>query len=124
MTQSQDAQKGIGCAVLLLIGLAFGIYVALAGDDDGGESADEEVSRFGACLAAEDFIRDRLKAPSTADFQNCLDVGVIRTGNRWKLEGHVDAENSFGAKLRNRYVIVLDYIVGRDVWRLVSLEFD
>lgn len=50
------------------------------------------------------FIEDSLKAPSTADFQNSLLDYVHYDGKfTWTVRTQVDAENSFGAKLRSTF---------------------
>ena len=67
-----------------------------------------------ACRIAQDKVRDTLKAPATAEFPSCswsLGSYEIRTTadlSRFFVKGHVDAENSFGAKIRNRFFVVLD----------------
>lgn len=54
------------------------------------------------------FVKDRLKAPSTAKFRNFYedDGEVLVTGfgnGPYEVVSTVDAENSFGGKLRNRF---------------------
>jgi len=50
-----------------------------------------------ACHA---WIREELKAPSTAKFSG---GGAIGTDGDWTITGAVDAENSFGATLRSTW---------------------
>lgn len=53
---------------------------------------------FGARDACESWVKDQLKAPSTADF---VDGGITSTGeSAWTIAGQVDAENGFGAQVR------------------------
>jgi hypothetical protein len=76
-----------------------------------------------ACLLCRQFVRERLKAPSTADFQPCYE-SVVRQGaaaNIWTVASWVDAENSFGAKIRTTYVCQLED-TGDGNWRLLALE--
>ena len=77
---------------------------------------------------AKDAITERLKSPHSAVFPNVsmLDtndegnirahngqVRVTRTGDteecNWRVEGYVDAQNPFGAMIRNRYSVVIEY---------------
>lgn len=51
-------------------------------------------------LACQDWVKDKLKAPATAEFS---DIEVVTDGDVYTFTGAVDAENSFGAKLRNRW---------------------
>lgn len=56
---------------------------------------------------ARDVILEYLKAPSTAEFQNGLDIKVTKQGSDLYLfTGHVDAENSFGAKIREQWKVM------------------
>lgn len=66
----------------------------------GGGRGAPKIDHVSAKMACEDAMRAKLKAPSTAEFsgaQTALADGV------WTVDGHVDAQNSFGAQLRSRY---------------------
>jgi hypothetical protein len=59
---------------------------------------------IGAWVACQEFVGKRLKAPSTADFQSYDESGVVvESSNSFTVHGYVDAQNSFGAKLRSNY---------------------
>lgn len=133
--EAEPSAQSTGCAgcltilgFIFLLGVVVYFVALLAGEDSTGSNRSEPdtaVLRQGACSVAHDFVRDRLRSPSSARFQNCRDVQIINTGNRWKVEGHVDAQNAFGATLRNRYVAILTYegtTSGSMNWRLVSLD--
>lgn len=77
---------------------------------------DESTGEFTAQAVCEDFVRDRLKAPATAEFSNIKRSG---SGPNWTVTGTVDAENLFGAKLRMNWSCSLR--LDGDTWRLVSL---
>jgi hypothetical protein len=65
----------------------------------GGSKSDyDSDTSYEAIAQCEAAIKERLKAPSTADF-NSSAVG----GGTWTVTGTVDAENSFGAKVRTNY---------------------
>ncbi len=60
---------------------------------------------------AEYYIRDKLKAPASADFSNYFSdrhtgVKMLAT-NTWEIFGWVDAVNSFGAKLRSSWRLIM-----------------
>lgn len=59
---------------------------------------------FTAQSACESFVKRTLKAPSTATFapHNVLQISGTGTGP-WTVVGYVDAQNSFGAMLRQNY---------------------
>lgn len=114
--------------IAVLVGVAFVGSLAwlLAVKGQANDPAIRERERLAdlklsACYAAKGFVERRLKAPSTAKFPNCYDVAVADYSRPdYTMTLAVDAQNSFGAMLRNRYLITV-----RDEganWRLVSLQ--
>lgn len=72
------------------------------------KSSPSEAAERDAKIYARLIVEDQLKVPSTADF--CLYSEMDATnleGNRWEITGYVDAENSFGAKLRQNWTVTL-----------------
>jgi hypothetical protein len=57
-----------------------------------------------AVNACEGFVKDQLKAPSTARFSN---ERYGQDGLVFTVTGDVDAQNSFGATIRNHYTCVV-----------------
>lgn len=54
-----------------------------------------------AFTAAQELVKDELKSPSTAKFSyDTSDYTVQRSGDQWKVSSYVDAQNGFGATLR------------------------
>jgi hypothetical protein len=107
---------GLGCLGLIVV---FAIVWGLSslGGDDGGQ--DDGGGEFGARDVCEQFVEDRLKAPSTADFS---DTSATETGSEaWTVQGSVDSENGFGAMIRNTYVCQVRHTSG-DNWHLVDLS--
>ena len=93
-------------AVLLLCG--YGIN---------NKAQDNSVDGYDAQVACKDFVRDRLKAPATAEFSNLRHAGA---GTDWTFTGAVDAQNGFGAMLRMNWSCSIR-LEGGDTWRLRSL---
>lgn len=59
-----------------------------------------------AIVCAEMAVEDQLKSPSTAKF--CPSYEMIATnlgGDNWKVTGYVDAQNSFGAEIREYWTV-------------------
>lgn len=82
---------GVMFAVLALV---IGFSLTSGGEDDDYDSN----TSYEAIAQCEDAIKDRLKAPTTAEFDSTA------TGSgTWTVTGTVDAENSFGAKIRSSY---------------------
>ncbi|NUS29800.1 MAG: hypothetical protein HOV92_37055 [Streptomyces sp.] len=64
-----------------------------------------------AAVMCEDFVKQRLKSPGTADFPGVMDADyantkVLSDTRPWKYEvtGVVDSQNGFGATVRSNYV--------------------
>lgn len=89
-----------------------------------------------ACKIVREFVIDRLKAPAGAEFQPCWgglfgqngkDHAIVYpsrggAGTVFSVVAYVDAQNGFGAKLRNYYQAKVLYTGSN--WRLQSLTFD
>ncbi|KRU24418.1 putative lipoprotein [Clostridium sporogenes] len=56
--------------------------------------------------ASQEFVKENLKAPATAEFPNFEDGKVTVAGDEkgYSVIAYVDAENSFGAKIRSKYL--------------------
>lgn len=80
-----------------------------------------------AFVISQDFIRKNLKAPTTAVFPYITSDGVMVNylGDcTHEIIAYVDAENSFGAKLRTKYYIKMQNKKGTDEWRVLKLHMD
>lgn len=80
-----------------------------------------------AFVISQDFIRKNLKTPTTAIFPYITSDGVMVNylGNcTHEIVAYVDAENSFGAKLRTKYYIKMQNKKGTDEWRVLKLHMD
>lgn len=75
-----------------------------------------------AFVMSQNFVEKRLKAPSTAEFCSYSDATVLDLGDgRFRVSAYVNAENSFGAKVRTTYICVLKSKDG-DTWTLERLN--
>lgn len=61
--------------------------------------------KFDAMVIAEKVVKGNLKSPSTAEFCSSSEYTVSCVGNTWTVKGYVDAQNSFGATLRNNFTV-------------------
>ena len=81
-----------------------------------------ELSMRLAAGAAQEFITEGLKSPSTAKFSSYSRTNVWHLqGKTYKVEGYVDSQNGFGAMIRSRYSCGVRE-VGVNRWILVSLD--
>lgn len=83
----------------------------------GSAPTPKEGDKYGAIVVCEDFVKDRLKAPSTAEFSE--EEATLLAGT-WTVNGNVDAENTFGAKIRESFACVVKH-TGNDNYHLVKL---
>lgn len=114
--------KVFGIAIaIMLAGLVAGL-VAISrqnheiSDDSPPAEARPEVTIFEAEDQCEEFVKRRLKAPSTAKFEGTTARTVAE---KWIVTGQVDAQNSFGAPLRSYFECTMR--VEGDEWVLESV---
>ena len=68
---------------------------------------------IGACQAAQTAVKAKLKSPSTASFPDCgleanqYEIRSNAEQTEFSVIGHVDAQNSFGAAKRSKFVVML-----------------
>lgn len=61
-----------------------------------------------AQVMAEDFVSRLLKSPGSAEFSSYSESDIrYKGGGRYRVKGFVDSQNSFGAMLRNHYMVDL-----------------
>ena len=59
-----------------------------------------------AITMAKQILEQKLKSPASAEYQPPIDMTVQKTNKgNWEVFGWVDAQNSFGAKLRNNFYL-------------------
>ncbi|WP_426241361.1 hypothetical protein [Nocardioides sp. LHG3406-4] len=100
------------------------LAVVLAGSIFAFVSSGDERAATNKCEQA---VRDRLRAPSTAEFGEASAEGTndpferVPDGQLWVVEGGVDSENGFGAMVRNYYSCRMTH--DRERWQLISVNF-
>lgn len=60
---------------------------------------------FDAVVVAENIVESKLKSPSTAKFCKHKEYSITCSEDTWTVSGYVDAQNSFGATLRNNFTV-------------------
>lgn len=112
--------------LLLIIVMSFG-YAFSFNNNAPPKSAEQiiqdkkEIEAEEAKIIARDFVKQRLKAPSTAKFQSTYNFAVQeQKDGSWKVQGYVDAQNSFSAMIRNNFQVVVKK--GPDHWQLVKFD--
>jgi len=93
---SGDEKSTLGCIAIILAPIAI-IFIILIMGMIGSSFSDSSTApnKYEAIRYCEDQVRDRLKAPSTAEF----DSNSSNTSSPFIVIGSVNSENSFGATL-------------------------
>lgn len=89
----------------------------------------EASDSFDAITYAKIYVKKSLKAPSTAKFQDETEFGVSpkrdKKGDKikdvWEVSGYVDAQNSFGAMLRQQWYVKMKKV--NNSWLLLDIKF-
>lgn len=110
---SSSANRGCLGLVIAIVLLAGGCGLLFSGDDD-----EYQTAQITAQAGCQGFVERRLKAPDGADFSAWS--AVPGPGSTWTVSGTVDAENSFGAKIRSSFRCEMRD--AGDRWVLTSIE--
>ena len=103
--------------------LFFFLILALgtAEDDTPWQERDE---RIGAYIMTQDWVKERLVSPGSAEFPGATkkrDHTTHLGGQKYRIESYVDSQNRMGASLRTHFTAVVEQ-VEKDKWTLHSLE--
>jgi hypothetical protein len=119
---------GAGCVIGVVVGVLLLIILANLPGGNSSPSASSLESTYGSSEGAlsvcEDFVKDRLKAPSTAKFGiegTVQSAVIVLDSGRFVVRGYYDAENSFSAMLRSHYTCKVKHTSGRS-YSLQDLE--
>lgn len=112
--------------IVIFVALAFVVayFVELAFfPGHKGNVAPRTADRSDACFISQKFVKQNLKAPSTAEFpmwteENCK---ATPNGDVWKVRSYVDAQNGFGAMIRSDYGVEMRYHPDADNWTLLDI---
>lgn len=84
----------------------------------------DEVMAF---VMSEQFAKERLKSPATAEFASITDNGVSvfpQGGCKFTVKSYVDAQNGFGANIRTRFIAQLSADKSSGEWDLINFRFE
>jgi hypothetical protein len=110
--------------IVMYVSLAFVaaalILVAVGGGFRQSEPTPYDPDNAGEAQAqCRDLVEGSLKAPATAEFG---ELSAAKLLGEWTVTGYVDAENSFGAMLRNNFQCTVRVVDGTIERRLDYLE--
>lgn len=104
--QEKRKNKGIGCLVSLLIGVAIAAIVVFSSPDS---SSSKPFSAILITTVGKNLVKEQLLAPSTAKFSDVDAYSYNNNPKRFKVTGKVDSQNMFGAMLRKQFEIIFEY---------------
>lgn len=92
----------VGCLILVVVVI---VAVSAVVQGDIWQRPDADDQRYRAHAACAEFTRDRLQAPSTADFPEYDARGVVisGTGDQWAVTSFVDSHNRLGVEARTLF---------------------
>lgn len=90
-----------------ILSIATFLFIAFGSDDDNGSnSSSSNTDKFLAYSYAEEFVKKRLKSPSTAEFPRTFekDKHITELSNQtYQINSWVDSQNGFGAMIRSKF---------------------
>jgi hypothetical protein len=89
---------------------------------DAANRSPREPSEVDAYIACQHFVKDRFRAPGTAEFPFITETEWAREGSLWGFEGYVDAENALGGEVRMRFGCRVRWDHTDQEWRLEGLD--
>lgn len=107
-------------AIALLVGIIIAIVFAPKPKD---EPKHNFMDVYDAKRQSENFVKNRLKSPSTAKFDDpCESCVVKQDDGTWVVNSYVDAQNSFGAMIRENYICKMSYDPNTDIVHCISVD--
>lgn len=127
--QKEKEAKDMGIGCLVIIGLIFvGWLWYASGSEEREAKRLERTERDAprrelseARVMCRQFVERQLRAPSTARFPATEQRAIRTAQDEFRVTGVVDAQNAFGAMIRNVYSCDIERIEGGR-WRLKDLE--
>lgn len=120
MEESNNQYYYLIGAVIFII--AYFSYVKLTDNSTKAPNVDR-ADTIDATVVCKKFVKKRIKTPATADFGGFeSDNKDIAPGMSYTVSAYVDAQNSFGANVRNDFTCKVRY-EGGGTFTLVNLSF-
>lgn len=120
-------QQGIGCLLWIIVGIV-GFFFISEMDFGSGETTpwNERDNWAGAYVMTQDWVKNRLVSPSTADFPGAStkrDHTTRVEGQKYRIVSYVDSQNRMGGTIRTSFIAEVEQVEeGR--WRLISLDLE
>lgn len=122
--RSDPASVGFGVIFVSLLPILLLTWLFWPSSDSPSKPALPAHDESGAWVMCKEFIERRLKSPKSADYPWYRSEYVTRLGGaRYRVESYVEAQNSFGAEIRNYFSCTVRW-AGGDEWRLEDLTME
>ena len=97
-------QRGVKALIIVIVISALLLGIQALVKNKTPKSTEPDM--YEVVTMAEYFVKQNLKAPSTAEFCPVREAKIGRLGNNeYEVTGYVDAQNSFGAMIRSTYYV-------------------
>lgn len=116
--QSGGNKNGILTKMLLgmLIVILIGFIISSCFSSGKSGTSRTSLTNAEAFTIAQMIVEDNLRAPSTAKFCSVVDATITHSGLSYTVSGWVDAQNGFGAMLREDFTVTFTAIInGKNV---------
>ncbi|MEG1604144.1 MAG: hypothetical protein RR340_11100 [Cloacibacillus sp.] len=124
---AKENRRGFWGGMIMIFVVVFGVWYSLsdfssitkktniaAKEEKTNATTSRAMSEADAWQQVKVFIRQNLKAPTTAKFPSFYDDGVVverlSDGTTYKVIGYVDSQNSFGAMIRTKFYVKFIHI--------------
>lgn len=99
-----------GCLGIIVAFFVISFFIGIFSGSNTGGNSTPKYDEFLAQADCESFVKKNLKAPSSADFAPHRELHITGSGTGpWTVVGYVDAQNSFGAKIRSTFTCTVHY---------------
>jgi len=125
--QKTNTKKRAIIIISILAGLfLFGLFLPDTEQTETNIEGEEIIEEFQrndiqACYAAQEFVKDYLTNPRSADFENCYDVNIIYLEDSYFVHSFVESKNSYGVYGKTVYSVELKDNMD-DSWTLKDIE--
>jgi len=108
--RAQSATTELKTTTVSIIVVFFGLIWAIFLPSCSGTPEKFVPTDLNASVMSHQFVTDRLKSPSTAEFssQN-QEIIIQKDDSTWVVTGHVDSQNGFGAMIRSSFICEITY---------------
>lgn len=108
-------RKMFGVAILVIL-----VLLMIGNCSNSGNQGDNKID---AWVFAQNTVESKLKSPGTAKFPRYSSSFVTDLGsNKYRIKSYVDAQNSFGALIRENFIVELE-ITGKYSYKVTKFNF-